>query len=729
MATSTEAILSFFTKLNHKLSFGAILKYFSGEFMIKVNGIRLSLVVAATLLSVANVSASDLGTIQVESSTIDGKTDTKKTEVSSTATISREDVEKINPKTITDLLSGIAGVTISNVGTDAAKVHIRGVDNQNYMGEKPGVAIVIDGVPVQETSGKINVDLDNIESIKVIKGGASYLYGNDALAGAVIITTKKAKGKDSSKVEGEVGSFNSKRFMASTNQSFDNSALQLQGNYRSSDGYWEDAYVLVKSINGKYTYYINDASDITFGMDYTQRKTGDGNSVSGTIAAETNPRSVGEYSYGGYYDSTLVKSFVTYSNNLDDKTNFMINIHKYLDDKTSKLARATKNASEIWNQDGAKGEYKTAFDSVAFMVGFDIQKNATDETTRLALDGSLSSDFKTNERINALYTEVKIEPIKDFTATFNFRYDNIEHQYMDKSDTTKDVSPTYNIGSYRAGFNYALTPKSSLYSSVSTGFRTPTVTQTSVNQQALKVDPTLAIPAEIKVETSYNYEIGVRGTHSDIKYDASIYQLDRTNYIGRIAGNYITSNDEDESNYDNVGDMRSRGFELSAISDLEKMFSFELAYTYLDAVFTNYWISQQLTVNTARRGQPTNAQFQRVDFSGNQVPRTSTHNAKITLNYQPITDAMISTDILLKGSYYADEANVHKMPGYEVVNLRANYKYKNGLEIFARIDNLLDTNYYQFVNINSSAIADMTTDATIRVGQPRAYYAGLRYKF
>ena len=148
-----------------------------------------------------NLAASDLGTIQVVSSTIDDKFESTKSEVSSVSVITEEEIEKLNPKNITDVLNTIPGLTVSKVGTDIVKVHIRGVGNHQYMGEQPGVAIVIDGVPVQETTGKINVDLDNIASIKVIKGGASYLYGNDALAGAVIITTKRAKGKDFSKIE------------------------------------------------------------------------------------------------------------------------------------------------------------------------------------------------------------------------------------------------------------------------------------------------------------------------------------------------------------------------------------------------------------------------------------------------------------------------------------------------------------------------------------------------
>lgn len=685
-----------------------------------------------------NLSASDLGMIQVESSTINDNEQNTKTEVSSTAIITREDVEEINPHTISDLLNGVPGVTLSNVGTDSVKVHIRGVDNQMYMGEKPGVAIVIDGVPVQETTGKINVDLDNIESIKVIKGGASYLYGNDALAGAVIITTKKAKGKSSSKVEGEVGSFNSKRFIAATNQAFENSALQIQGTYRTSDGYWDDAYVDIKAINGKYVYYINDTSDVTFGLDYTKRKTGDGNSVSGTIEAKENPTSEGYYSYGGYYNSDLIKGFVTYSNNITDNSNVMLRLHSYEDDKNYKLARYTRDMFEDWKQTGAKGEYKLNFNSLAFMAGVDIQRNTTDElgydvvdgtAPRGGSDGDLLNDFKTKENINAFYSELKYQVSKDLTTTLNFRFDNIEQEYINNFDSNDNVNPRYNVASYRIGATYALTDNTALYASFSTGFRTPTVGQISSNKVALQNNPTLDVPANINVETSYNYEIGVRGNISDYNFNASVFQLNRNNYIGKVAGSYITSDDENESVYDNVGDMRSRGLELALNSNRAEKLSFDLAYTYLNAVFTNYTISQQLTVDPDGPYRPLTATYQRVDLSGNQVPRTPKHTMKLTLHYKPAKEALISTEIVAKSSYYADEVNRYKQPGYGVVNLIGEYNFTKALRLFGRIDNLLNKDYYQFVNINSSALANMETDATIRVAPPRAGYVGLAYSF
>ena len=687
------------------------------------------ILLSALCASALQLQATDLGLIHVESSTIDEKTTLHNQSISSSGTITREDVEEINPRTAADLLSTIAGITYEMTGTDTIKVHIRGIENQMYMGERPGVAVVIDGVPVQETAGKINIDLDNIESIKVIKGGASYLYGNDALSGAVIITTKKAKAQDSTKIEAEAGSYNSKRLLVSTNQGFENSALQVQGSYRDTDGYWDDAFITTKSINGKYQYYVDDTSDVTFGLDYTKKETGDGNSVSGTIEAQNNPESKDYFAYSGYYNSALTKGFLTYSKDFSQETNLLVRLHKYQDDKEYKTARFTKTKDEIWDQNGLKSELRSAFDTFALMVGVDLQRNRTDELTTKIEDGSTSNDYDTKEDINALYTELKYQLTSSLTTTLNARYDHIKHQYTDNTNPLNNLTDSYDVGSYRAGLLYSLTPNHALFTSVSTGFRTPSIAQVSSNRVAAELNPSYDIQTSFDMETTYNYEIGLRGALTKLlSYEASVFQLDRKDYIGRVAGSYITSDNEEESYYGNVGDMRSRGFELALNTSREYPVSADIAYSYLDAQFTRYFLSQQMTENTAGWGA-SNAIFERRDLSGSTIPRTSKHTLNFTLHYQP-TDALhIATELRARSSYYADEINANKQAGYEVVNMRAEYSFNDSLEVFARIDNLLDKNYYQFVNISSSALATMEEDATIRVAPPRNYYAGMRYKF
>ncbi|HEU0283060.1 MAG TPA: Plug domain-containing protein, partial [Gallionella sp.] len=145
--------------------------------------------------------------VSVTSTTIDDRFDSKRGEPSNTNVISGKKVDDEHGKNLLDVLESIPGVTAELQSGDSVKIMLRGVENQRYMGEKPGVAIVIDGVPVNERTGRVNVDLDNIESIKVIKGGASYLYGEDALSGAVVITTKRGAKMAGFTASMETGSF------------------------------------------------------------------------------------------------------------------------------------------------------------------------------------------------------------------------------------------------------------------------------------------------------------------------------------------------------------------------------------------------------------------------------------------------------------------------------------------------------------------------------------------
>lgn len=694
--------------------------------------VRISMSLVASLVLINSLNAVELESISVVSSTIDDKYEEKLNSSSNTFIIDNKQIEKIDPTNVEDILNTIPGITASNVGNDKVKIHIRGIDNQMYMGERPGVAIVIDGVPVQETTGKANLDLDNIESIKVIKGSASYLYGNDAISGAIVITTKRPKGLSESKLETELGSFGFNRFLIGTNQSFDDSSLQLQATYRDTDGYWDEAYLNHKSVNGKYQYYLNDNSDLTFGLDYTKRKSGDGTSVHGIDAAINDPKSFNEVSYAGYYDTTLIKTFLTYSNDIDDTSNFMATVSRYQDDTTSRSSRDStdtfhlKNNDEKWIQNTFKSEYRKSFGSIAAMVGINLEKNSQDNEsvqrvtygsawTGITTAGTLLSDSNTDENIAAIYLELQSNLTEKLNIVGNYRYDHLTYDYKNHIDSSLNVDPSYNESSFNLGLNYNFFEDHYLYTSYSSGFRAPTAGQISGNLSLLQDDPSLDIPTELDSEKTYNYEIGIKGRFNNTNYDLSIYQLDRVDYIGKKAGSYLWSTDDDEYlAIDNVGDMRSRGIELAVNTKVNDAFSYNIAYTYLMAKLKDY------SINPNDGGAP------EIELDGNTVPRTSKHTINIGLDWNVNQKFVLSPEIIAKSSYYADEANLYKQSGYAVVNLRSKYKISNNLELFGKITNLFNKNYYQFVNVSYGK--DMN-DATIRVAPPRAFYAGLRYKF
>lgn len=76
-------------------------------------------------------------------------------------------------------------------GNEGLVFTIRGATSVN--GSDP--LIVVDGVPILNYYSFQNMSSDDIESISVLKDGASAIYGSRASNGVILVTTKKGKGK------------------------------------------------------------------------------------------------------------------------------------------------------------------------------------------------------------------------------------------------------------------------------------------------------------------------------------------------------------------------------------------------------------------------------------------------------------------------------------------------------------------------------------------------------
>jgi vitamin B12 transporter len=117
--------------------------------------------------------------------------------------ITAKDIENKKGQSLAAVLSQVAGVEVAGSQSGTGKnleYYIRG-------GRSRQVLIVIDGVPVTDASGiGFQYDLrllpvEQIESIEIMKGAASTLYGSGAATGLINITLKKATKKE---IEGTV---------------------------------------------------------------------------------------------------------------------------------------------------------------------------------------------------------------------------------------------------------------------------------------------------------------------------------------------------------------------------------------------------------------------------------------------------------------------------------------------------------------------------------------------
>ncbi|MGB0981691.1 MAG: TonB-dependent receptor plug domain-containing protein [Winogradskyella sp.] len=161
--------------------------------------------------------------------------------------ITSKDLEKLQGQSIAEIIGRTVGVEINGVRSNAGQ-------NLSYFvrgGRNRQVLIIIDGIQVTDASQIANdydlrlLNADQVESIEILKGAASTLYGTGAASAVINITLKKASKKALSL---------NLRSTAGTNQS------------KNDDDYTVEDYKTSLSLNGtlgKFNYLAN------FGQQYT----------------------------------------------------------------------------------------------------------------------------------------------------------------------------------------------------------------------------------------------------------------------------------------------------------------------------------------------------------------------------------------------------------------------------------------------------------------------------
>ena len=124
----------------------------------------------------------------------------------SVSAISEKEMEKLNVTQTSQLLTGLAsGVTVTQSsgqpGRDNVNVTIRGLGTFSGAGNNP--LVLVDGL----SSSLDNVNINDIESISILKDAASAsIYGTRGANGVILVTTKKGKqGEFKISYQGNVG--------------------------------------------------------------------------------------------------------------------------------------------------------------------------------------------------------------------------------------------------------------------------------------------------------------------------------------------------------------------------------------------------------------------------------------------------------------------------------------------------------------------------------------------
>ncbi|MFG0842892.1 TonB-dependent receptor domain-containing protein [Pseudomonas sp. FYR_5] len=105
----------------------------------------------------------------------------------------RSDIDRLQPTSVTDLLSRVPGVQVAPTGGRGSLpgIFIRGTKAAQSL-------VLVDGVRIANAtsgdSGLQFLDVDQIERVEVLRGSRSAVYGSDAIGGVIQIFTRRSNG-------------------------------------------------------------------------------------------------------------------------------------------------------------------------------------------------------------------------------------------------------------------------------------------------------------------------------------------------------------------------------------------------------------------------------------------------------------------------------------------------------------------------------------------------------
>ena len=116
---------------------------------------------------------------------------------------------------------------------------------------------------------------------------------------------------------------------------------------------------------------------------------------------------------------------------------------------------------------------------------------------------------------------------------------------------------------------------------------------------------------------------------------------------------------------------------------------------------------------------------------GSTIPGIATHIANLGLDFNATSRLRLGADLSWRSGVFlrGDESNLlGKTSSYTVINLRAEYRFNERFQVFARIENVLDAEYETFGLLGEpdEVFPDFEDPRFLGAGPPLGAWAGVR---
>ena len=333
----------------------------------------------------------------------------------------------------------------------------------------------------------------------------------------------------------------------------------------------------------------------------------------------------------------------------------------------------------------------------------------------------------------------QLQPGTHLTATLRYNRARVSNQLTTVDDDTgvleakPDESFTYNSLNPAIGIAHALSPSLTLFGNVARNTRVPTVIELGCADpnEPCRLPAGLQSDPYLKQVRATSVEAGLRWRPAaGQRLELSLYRSDNRDDIlfGSVSA---TSQLGYFSNFDKT---RHQGLDATWEARYGQV-SVQAAYSHLDATYQ--------ADGTLRMGERNVAITRGTRMAG--LPR---HTAKAGLDWRLPAGFTVGADVQLvssrgvqgneDGKLQDDEPEIHRLrlPGYGILNLRAAWQVRPGVELTLRVNNVLDRRYESY-----GALAETVFDASgqytgagaealfVAPGAPRSVFAGVRLQF
>ena len=641
---------------------------------------------------------SDIERIETTSSRIQGKVNASGYAVSS---VSEETLSLLSFQHIQESLNYIAGAGVQRGNGQEYLPALRS-PVLTGAGACGGILAAEDGIPLR-AAGFCNINElfeahgEMAQRIDVIKGPASALYGSNAIHGVINVITP-----DTTQGDGilgfDYGSYGFHRVKFQEGKNFGSSGVGIAASLTRDTGYRDDEGVDQEKVSLRHRLEW-DNTVITSGMTYTHLDQETAGYIEGfesykdTQIARSNPnpeafrnaRSLRLWSkFDTTYEGGHALSVTPYIRNQDMRFRMHFLPGKPLEENAQKGVGVLSQFNYVVN------------DRISLDVGVDAeytegeltqsQQGPTEGSAFLVetIPAGKHYDYDVDATLLAPFFALNWQDDK-WAIQLGGRFETMRYDYVNNMNTGRvrengtecgfggcrysrpaDSENDYNNFSPKLSLRYQLSPQIQLFGGVARGYRAPQATELYRLQRAQTV-------TELESVTADNVELGITGSLLSGGYTLSFYSLEKDNVIYRDSDFFNVSN----------GETWHRGVELTFDQQLSDVLRVDFAGTYARHTYEHSQLSGEL------------------DIKGNDIDTAPKVLFNTRLSYDVTEEIQAQLEWQHVSSYYTDAENLNEYDGHDLVHGRISWDVTNSITLYARINNILDTEYAERADYTS----------------------------